>query len=99
MRAHALIFMIAGWATTLQSDADPTPRADRQCLKRVCAVAKRILQCGASPTCQPLQSEATGAAVEATKELKHSEGVELVTARVQAVTRIGGLFPRSDEGS
>jgi len=42
------------------------------CLLWVCAVERRRFPVGASPTRQPLQPEATGAAMEATKWLKPS---------------------------
>ena len=56
-----------------------------------CAVKGGAFPVGASPTRQPLQPEATGATVEATKRLKPS--VQRVTkygdgASVQAVTRV-----------
>jgi hypothetical protein len=38
-----------------------------QCLKWVCAVTRRRFPEGASPTRQPLQPEATGAAMELTR--------------------------------
>jgi hypothetical protein len=45
---------------------------------------------GASPTRQPLQPEATGAVIEATKWLKPSECVSRIgdSASVQAATRV-----------
>jgi hypothetical protein len=45
----------------------------RQCLQMACAVTRRRFPVGASPTRQPLQPEATGAAMEATKWLKPSD--------------------------
>ena len=50
----------------------------------VCAVTRRRFPVGASPTRQPLQPEATGAAMEVTKWLKPSDSVSryMVTARV-----------------
>ena len=62
----------------------------RQRVKRLkrpvmaCAVKRRRFPVGANPTRQPLQPEATGAAMEVTKWLKPSDGVSrnTVTARV-----------------
>src|SRR5262245_45860618 len=53
-------------------------------LPRVCAVQRRRSPVGATPTRQPLQPEATGAAMEVTKWLKPSVSVSryTVTARV-----------------
>src|SRR6201990_3626861 len=42
-------------------------------LQRVCAVTRRRFPVGARPTRQPLQPEATGAGMEATKCLKPSD--------------------------
>src|SRR4029077_17078677 len=55
-----------------------------------CAVTRRRFPVGANPTRQPLQPEATGAAVEVTKWLKPSECVSRIgdSASVQAVTRV-----------
>ena len=49
-----------------------------------CAVTRRRFPVGANPTRQPLQPEATGAAMEVTKWLKPSDSVSryTVTARV-----------------
>src|SRR5262250_75730 len=63
------------------------------CFKRLflaCAVTRRRFPVGARPTRQPLQPEATGAAVEVTKWLKPSECVSRIgdSASVQAVTRV-----------
>src|SRR5258707_1663094 len=57
---------------------------------RVCAVTRRSFPVGASPTRQPLQPEATGAATEVTKWLKPSECVSRIgdSASVQAATRV-----------
>ena len=62
----------------------------RQCLSWVCAVTRRRFPVGASPTRQPLQPEATGAAMEVTKWLKPSECASRIGdgASVQAVTRV-----------
>src|SRR5882672_8344671 len=56
----------------------------------VCAVTRRRFPVGASPTRQPLQPEATGAVMEATKWLKPSECVSRIgdSASVQAATRV-----------
>src|SRR5712672_3755545 len=61
-----------------------------QCLLRVCAGKRRRFPVGASPTRQPLQPEATGAVMEATKWLKPSECVSRIgdSASVQAATRV-----------
>ncbi len=50
----------------------------------VCAVTRRRFPVGASPTRQPLQPEAAGAAMEVTKWLKPSDSVprNTVAARV-----------------
>src|ERR1700746_1344354 len=55
-----------------------------------CAVERRRFPVGASPTRQPLQPEAIGAVMEATKWLKPSISVSRVgdSASVQAVTRV-----------
>ena len=57
-----------------------TPR----CLRLACAVKRRRFPVGANPARQPLQPEATGAAMEVTKWLKPSDSVSrnTVTARV-----------------
>src|ERR1022692_2927208 len=57
---------------------------DRQCLVLACAVKRRRFPVGANPTRQPLQPEATGAAMEVTKWLKPSDIMSryTVTARV-----------------
>ena len=54
----------------------------------VCAVTRRRFPVGASPTRQPLQPEATGAAMEVTKWLKPSDSASRIGdgASVQAVT-------------
>src|ERR1700750_992814 len=51
---------------------------------------RRRFPVGASPTRRPLQPEATGAAIEATKYVKPSECVSRIgdSASVQAVTRV-----------
>src|SRR5712671_5121665 len=56
----------------------------------VCAVTRRRFPVGASPTRQPLQPEATGAAMEVTKWLKPSDSASRIGdgASVQAVTRV-----------
>src|SRR5271168_2877615 len=57
---------------------------------RVCAVTRRRFPVGASPTRQPLQPEAIGAVMEATKWLKPSISVSRIggSASVQAATRV-----------
>jgi hypothetical protein len=45
----------------------------RMSLEVACAVKRRRFPVGASPTRQPLQPEATGAAMEETKWLKPSD--------------------------
>src|SRR6266436_9914055 len=57
---------------------------------RGCAVTRRRFPVGASPTRQPLQPEATGAGMEATKCLTPSgSGSRIVDrASVQAATRV-----------
>jgi hypothetical protein len=61
-----------------------------QCPLRVCAVTRRRFPVGANPTRQPLQPEAIGAVMEATKWLKPSISVSRIgdSASVQAVTRV-----------
>src|ERR1700716_815362 len=56
----------------------------------VCAVQRRRLPVGASPTRQPLQPEAIGAVMEVTKWLKPSISVSQIgdSASVQAATRV-----------
>ena len=56
----------------------------RKCLLVACAVKRRRFPVGANATRQPLQPEATGAAMEVTKWLKPSDSVSrnTVTARV-----------------
>ena len=56
----------------------------------VCAVTRRRVPVGASPTRQPLQPEAIGAVMEVTKWLKPSISVSRIgdSASVQAVTRV-----------
>ena len=56
----------------------------------VCAVTRRRFPVGASPTRQPLQPEATGAVMEATKWLKPSDSGSRIgdRASVQAATRV-----------
>jgi hypothetical protein len=56
----------------------------------VCAVTRRRFPVGASPTRQPLQPEAIGAVMEATKWLKPSISVSRIggSASVQAATRV-----------
>ena len=55
-----------------------------ECRLVACAVKRRRFPVGANPTRQPLQPEATGAAMEVTKWLKPSDSVSrnTVTARV-----------------
>src|SRR5271157_3822133 len=62
----------------------------------VCAVRRRRVPVGASPTRQTLQPEATGAVMEATKWLKPSVSVSRIgdSASVQAVTRVNASKPR-----
>jgi hypothetical protein len=57
---------------------------EAQWLLLACAVQRRRFPVGESPTRQPLQPEATGAAMEVTKWLKPSDSVSryTVTARV-----------------
>ena len=57
---------------------------------RVCAVTRRRFPVGASLTRQPLQPEATGAAMEVTKWLKPSDSASRIGdgASVQAATRV-----------
>jgi hypothetical protein len=59
-------------------------------LLRGCAVTRRRFPVGASPTRQPLQPEATGAGMEATKCLKPSDSGSRSgdRASVQAATRM-----------
>src|SRR6266536_2841761 len=70
-----------------QRDHYPSARG---CPKRVCAVTRRRFPVGASPTRQPLQPEATGAAMEVTKWLKPSDSASRIGdgASVQAATRV-----------
>src|ERR1700732_3423445 len=75
--------MSPAWAT-------PTiRRRGREGRLRVCAVIRRRFPVGASPTRQPLQPEATGAGMEATKCLKPSGSGSRIgdRASVQAATR------------
>src|ERR1700686_4464522 len=67
------------------SDLDPT-----KCPRWVCAVTRRRFPVGESPTRQPLQPEATGAAMEVTKWLKPSDSVPRIggSASVKAATRV-----------
>jgi hypothetical protein len=60
------------------------------CPFRVCAVTRRRFPVGANLTRQPLQPEAIGAVMEATKWLKPSISVSRIgdSASVQAVTRV-----------
>ena len=69
--------------------ATGAPR-ERGCPGWVCAVTRRRFPVGASPTRQPLQPEATGAAMEVTKWLKPSDSASRIGdgASVQAVTRV-----------
>jgi hypothetical protein len=68
----------------------PVISANGTSLLRPCAVIRRRFPVGASPTRQPLQPEATGAAMEVTKWLKPSGSVSRIgdSASVQAVTRV-----------
>src|SRR5258705_13420181 len=61
-----------------------------RCLDVACAVTRRRFPVGASPPRQPLQPEATGAAMEVTKWLKPSECASRIGdgASVQAATRV-----------
>src|ERR1039458_8997242 len=61
-----------------------------ECRIWVCAVERRRFPVGASPTRQPLQPEAIGAVMEATKWLKPSISVSRIgdSASVQAATRV-----------
>ena len=63
---------------------------ETECPCWVCAVIRRRFPVGASPTRQPLQPEATGAVMEATKWLKPSVSVSRIgdSASVHAVTRV-----------
>jgi hypothetical protein len=67
-----------------------TANALGRCPGWVCAVTRRRFPVGASPTRQPLQPEATGAAMEVTKWLKPSDSVSRIgdSASVQAATRV-----------
>jgi hypothetical protein len=67
-----------------------TTISPNECLQRVCAVTRRRFPVGANPTRQPLQPEAIGAVMEATKWLKPSISVSRIgdSASVQAVTRV-----------
>ena len=69
---------------------DDRRRMDSDCPLLACAVTRRRFPVGASPTRQPLQPEATGAAMEVTKWLKPSECVSRIGdgASVQAATRV-----------
>src|SRR5882724_2631060 len=60
------------------------------CPFRVCAVQRRRFPVGANPTRQPLQPEAIGAVMEATKWLKPSISLSQIggSASVQAATRV-----------
>src|SRR5450432_2022111 len=66
------------------------PKATASHLDSTCAVERRRFPVGASPTRQPLQPEAIGAVMEATKWLKPSISVSRIgdSASVQAVTRV-----------
>jgi hypothetical protein len=77
-----------GMAGVGQEEAFPRPRLNARC--RVCAVTRRRFPVGASPTRQPLQPEATGAGMEATKCLKPSGSGSRIgdRASVQAATRV-----------
>ena len=81
------------WAGEFIRDTTETPRPRQQHIditakqkvipRDVAAVTRRRFPVGASPTRRPLQPEAAGAGMEATKCLKPSDnGHELVTARV-----------------
>src|SRR5467141_3378055 len=67
------------------NQGQPTP-----CPELACAVERRRFPVGASATRQTLQPEATGAAMEVTKWLKHTDsGSRMVDgSSVQAVTRV-----------
>jgi hypothetical protein len=54
-----------------------------ECPFRVCAVKRRRFPVGASPTRQPLQPEATGAVMEATKWLKPLVSVSRYTVTIK----------------
>jgi hypothetical protein len=73
---HAMLCSTAKW------------RGDRPL--GVCAVKRRRFPVGASPTRQPLQPEAAGAVMEATKWLKPLVSVSRIgdSASVQAATRV-----------
>src|SRR5712664_3344367 len=60
------------------------------CPVLACAVQRRRFPVGANPTRQPLEPEAIGAVMEATKWLKPSISVSRIgdSASVQAVTRV-----------
>src|SRR5882762_4068890 len=64
-----------------------------QCPKWVCAVERRRFPVGARPTRQPLQPEATGAVMEATKWLKPLVSGSRIgdRASVQAATRVNAV--------
>jgi hypothetical protein len=65
-------------------------RVRGRCPSWMCAVTRRRFPVGANPTRQPLQPEAIGAVMEATKWLKPSISVSRIgdSASVQAVTRV-----------
>src|SRR5712672_3257101 len=67
-----------------------TSGSTAECPFWVCAVTRRRFPVGASPTRQPLQPQATGAGMEATKCLKPSGSGSRIgdRASVQATTRV-----------
>src|SRR6476646_4680036 len=69
---------------------EPSVRINTTSCVWVCAVTRRRFPVGASPTRQPLQPEATGAGMEATKCLKPSGSGSRIgdRASVQAATRV-----------
>src|SRR6266446_2744663 len=74
----------------VSGSTDGRRKRRREGLLWVCAVTRRRFPVGASPTRQPLQPEATGAATEVTNWLKPSECVSRIgdSASVQAATRV-----------
>ena len=82
------------WPRTVLSNSSPEGHGFRSCRRKCllwgCAVTRRRFPVGANPTRQPLQPEAIGAVMEATKWLKPSISVSRIgdSASVQAVTRV-----------
>ena len=83
--------VLTAHGSPLQIGSVPRPEpSEGDVLIRVCAVTRRRLPVGASPTRQPLQPEAIGAVMEVTKWLKPSISVSRIgdSASVQAATRV-----------